>query len=51
MNQEPTYVGIDIANAEVVVAVHPTGRSWSVSYDEAGSQELVSRMITWNPPW
>ena len=35
MSQEPTYVGIDVSKERMDVAVRPTGRNWSVSYDEA----------------
>ncbi len=36
MEQESTYVGIDVAKAQVDVAVRPTGQRWAVSYDESG---------------
>ena len=39
MEQEPTYVGIDVAKAQVDVALHPTGERWVVSYDEPGIRE------------
>ena len=44
MKQEETYVGIDVAKDRVDVAVRPTGRSWSVSYDGAGVDDLVAQL-------
>ena len=38
------YVGIDVAKAQVDVAVRPTGDRWEVSYDDAGVGKLVSQM-------
>ena len=49
MEQEPTYVGIDVAKAQVDVALHPTGERWVVSYDEPGIPELVSQLKTIGP--
>ena len=44
MEREATYVGIDVAKAKVDVAVSPTGVRWEVPNDEAGAQQLVSRL-------
>ncbi len=49
MSQEPTYVGIDVSKERVDVAVRPTGRSWSVSYDEAGVDDLVAQLKELKP--
>lgn len=49
MSQEPTYVGIDVSKEQVDVAVRPTGRSWSVSYDEAGVNDLVAQLKDLKP--
>ncbi len=49
MEQEATYVGIDVAKAQVEVAVRPTGDRWEVSRDEAGIRKLVSRLKTLDP--
>ena len=49
MEQETTYVGIDVAKAQVDVAVRPTGDKWEVSHDEAGIRQLVSRLKTLEP--
>ena len=34
-------VGIDVAKAELVIAVRPSGERWSVSNDERGVGPLV----------
>ena len=39
MDQEGIYVGIDVAKAQVDVAVRPTDDSWEVSYDDAGVRQ------------
>ena len=49
MSQEPTYVGIDMSKERMDVAVRPTGRSWSVSYDEAGVHDLVAQLKDLKP--
>ena len=43
MEREVIYVGIDVAKAQVDVAVRPTGDRWEVSYDDAGVGKLVSQ--------
>ena len=49
MEQEPTYVGIDVAKARVDVAVRPSGDIWSVDYDETGVAGLVDRLQAMRP--
>ena len=49
MEQESTYVGIDVAKAQVDVAVRPTGQRWVVSYDESGVGELVAQLEGLDP--
>ena len=49
MSQESTYVGIDVSKERMDVAVRPTGRSWSVSYDGAGVDDLVARLKDLEP--
>lgn len=38
------FVGIDVAKAELVVAVRPTGTRWTVANDEPGRRTLVERL-------
>ena len=49
MEQEPIYVGIDVAKAQVDVAVRPTAFSWEVSHDETGVRQLVSQLKALEP--
>ena len=49
MEQKQTYVGIDVAKAQVDVAVRPTGQRWVVSYDESGVGELVAQLEDLGP--
>jgi len=49
MEQEPTYIGIDVAKAHADVAVHPTGLRWQAPYTEGGVQELISRVEALQP--
>ena len=49
MEQEGIYVGIDVAKAQVDVAVRPTGQRRVVSFDETGVGELVSQMEDLSP--
>ena len=51
MEQEETYVGIDVAKAQVDVAIRPADDRWRVSHDEAGIRQLVSRLKPWNRSW
>ena len=49
MEQEVTYVGIDVAKAQVDVAIRPTNDRWEIPRDEAGIRKLVSQMKTLQP--
>lgn len=44
MTSAAVYVGIDVASAELVVAVRPTGEGWSVPNDDAGGATVVRRL-------
>ena len=44
MKEDLTYVGIDIAKELVDVAIRPSGRSWSLSYDDTEMEELVRQL-------
>ena len=50
MEQEAVYVGIDVAKAQVDVAVRPAGDGWVVpNNDDAGIRELVSQLKSLQP--
>jgi len=44
MTSGPSCVGIDVAKAELVIALRPAGDRWVVSNDEAGLAQLVERL-------
>ena len=49
MEQEAVYAGIDVSKIHVDVAVRPTGQRWTISNDEPGIRELVSRLKALDP--
>jgi transposase len=49
MEQAPVYVGIDIANAELVVACRPHDDRWTVRNDAAGIEATVARVAARTP--
>ena len=49
MSQESIYVGIDVSKERIDVAVRPTGRNWSVSYDGASVDDLVTQLKDLKP--
>jgi transposase len=38
------FVGIDVAKAELVMAIRPSGKRWTATNDDAGIQELLTRL-------
>ena len=49
MEQEATYVGIDVAKSRVDVAARPAGDVWRVDHDESGIASLIARLQPLNP--
>ena len=49
MDQQDTYVGIDVAKAQLDVAVRPTDDGWEAPHDEAGISKLVCQLKTLQP--
>ena len=45
MAGEARFVGIDVSKAQVDVAVRPTGKRWTLPYDEAGIEGLISQIV------
>lgn len=43
------FVGVDVSKDRLDVATHPEPRSWSVSNDETGIQDLVKRLLPLHP--
>jgi transposase len=44
MAAPPCCVGIDVANAQLEIALRPTGERWAVGNDDAGIAALVARL-------
>jgi len=40
----PAFVGIDVAKAELVIAIRPSGERWTLANDVAGIQAIVQRL-------
>ena len=49
MEKEKVYVGIDVAKANMDIAVHPSGKCWSFTNDDRGISEAVSRLRESSP--
>jgi len=49
MNQDFSFVGIDVAKTRLDVAIHPTGQQWQVAYTEKGIQGLVDQLAGLHP--
>jgi transposase len=44
MSESQSFVGIDVAKAQLDIAVRPTGERWSAPNDEAGIATLVAQL-------
>ncbi len=49
MEQEAIYIGIDVAKAQLDVAVRPTDDRWVVPNDDAGIRQLMSQLTALEP--
>jgi transposase len=49
MSGAPIFVGIDVAKAQLDVALRPSAEGWVVTNDEPGSASLVSRLQALQP--
>ena len=49
MEQKAIYVGMDVAKAQVDVAVRPTDDRWEVPHDQKGIRKLVSQLQALDP--
>ena len=43
------FVGIDVAKAQLDIALRPTGERWAVTNDDAGIAALVERLQALQP--
>ena len=46
----PCFVGIDVAKAQLDIAVRPAGERWAVPHDAGGVVTLVERLQALHPP-
>ena len=44
MSASPVFVGVDVAKAQLDIALRPTGARWAVTNDETGMAVLVTRL-------
>ncbi len=49
MNSAAHYVGIDVAKAQLDIAVHPSGEVWQVSHDTQGITDLLAQLAELAP--
>ena len=49
MSDKPCFVGIDVAKAQLDIALRPSGERWAVPNDTNGVTTLVERMQTLQP--
>jgi transposase len=49
MSAQPVFIGVDVAKAELVTGLRPTGETWTFSNDETGIQELLQRLRPHDP--
>ena len=50
MSDVPCFVGIDVAKAQLDIAVRPTGARWAVPNDAGGIITLVEQVQALSPP-
>ena len=49
MEGEARFVGIDVSKAQVDFAVRPTGKRWTLPYDETGIEGLIPQIVDLEP--
>ena len=49
MSDVPCFVGIDVAKAQLDIALRPSGERWAVPNDASGVATLVDRVQTLHP--
>ena len=49
MRAVPCFVGIDVAKAQLDIAVRPSGEQWTATNDQAGISPLVARLQALRP--
>lgn len=46
---EPIVIGVDVSKAELVIAVHPSGETWTSETTATAIEGLVARLQTYRP--
>ena len=49
MSAPQLFVGVDVAKAQLDIALRPTGERWAVANDDAGIAALVARLQAVQP--
>ena len=49
MGGGPRFVGIDVSKAQLDVAVRPTGKRWTLPYDQTGIEGLIPQIVDLEP--
>ncbi len=49
MSDVPCFIGIDVAKAQLDIALRPSGERWAVPNDASGVATLVDRVQTLHP--
>ena len=49
MEGEARFVGIDVSKAQLDVAVRPTGKRWTLPYDQTGIEGLIPKIVDLGP--
>jgi transposase len=49
MNSKEVFVGIDVSKDHLDIGMYPNGRTWQVTHDEAGSQQVLKELLRLKP--
>ena len=49
MEGEARFVGSDVSKAQLDVAVRPTGKRWTLPYDQTGIEGLIPQIVDLEP--
>ena len=49
MEGEARFVGVDVSKAQLDVAVRPTGKRWTLPYDQTGVEGLIPQIVDLEP--
>jgi transposase len=49
MSSTEVFVGIDVSKDHLDIGVYPNGRTWQVTHDEAGSQQVLKELLRLKP--